>query len=153
MFHWRLRTKIPTATFSPDFEKIGIGILVTDFQENILMNLDKFQNLLNKFLFNLIRHSTLCDLPFQSYVQTKTNKNVTARHSYMDEPRFVFRMVESYEIRFIPTVWIFISSENKNRSFHLSWSELFNSIFYKNNKLHLRVLSRMFLIKNAKHFI
>ncbi len=46
-----------------------------------IMSLDSFQNLLNEFFFNLIRHSTLYDLPFQSYDQCKTSKNVTVRHS------------------------------------------------------------------------
>jgi hypothetical protein len=32
---------------------------------------DEFQNLLNKFLFNLKPHLTLYDLPFQSYAQSK----------------------------------------------------------------------------------
>jgi hypothetical protein len=66
---------MPAPTFSLDFEKVGIGILVIDFQENLLMSSDGFQNLLNKFLFNLRRHSTLEDLPFQSY---DPSKNVTA---------------------------------------------------------------------------
>jgi len=58
-------TKMPTPIFSLDFAKVRIGILVINFQENILMSSDTFQN---KFLFNLRRHSTLYDLPFQSYV-------------------------------------------------------------------------------------
>jgi hypothetical protein len=41
---------MPTPTFSLDFAKVGIGILVVDFQENILMSSDSFQNLLNKIL-------------------------------------------------------------------------------------------------------
>jgi hypothetical protein len=57
---------MPTAIFSLDFTKVGVGILVIDFQENIFMSLGRFQNLLNKFLFNLRRHSTLYDLPYQS---------------------------------------------------------------------------------------
>jgi hypothetical protein len=65
-----------TPTFSLDFSKLGIGILVIDFQENISMSSDRFQNLQNKFLFNLRRHSTLYDLPFQSYDQSKMSKNV-----------------------------------------------------------------------------
>jgi hypothetical protein len=68
---------MPTPTFSLDFEKVGIEILVIDFQENILMNSGRFQNLLNNFLFNLIRHSTLYDLPFQNYDQSKTSRKVT----------------------------------------------------------------------------
>jgi hypothetical protein len=32
------------------------------------MSSDGFQNLLNKFSLNLRRHSTLYELPFQSYV-------------------------------------------------------------------------------------
>ncbi len=63
-----------THTFSLDFGKLGIGILVIDFQQNILMNSDMFQNLQNKFLFSLRRHSTLYDLPFQRYDKSK---NVT----------------------------------------------------------------------------
>ncbi len=76
MFPWKSITKIPTSTFSLDFENVGIGILVIDFQADIFMNLGRFQNLLNKFLFNFRRHSTLEDLPFQSYDQNKTSKNV-----------------------------------------------------------------------------
>jgi hypothetical protein len=74
---------MPTPTFSLDFEKVGIEILVIDFQENILMNSGRFQNLLNNFLFNLIRHSTLYDLPFQNYDQSKTSRKVTVWQSYV----------------------------------------------------------------------
>ncbi len=63
---------MPTPTFSLDSANVGIGILVTDFQGNILMSSDGFQNLQNKFLFNLRRHSTLYGLLFQSYDQSKT---------------------------------------------------------------------------------
>ncbi len=56
---------MPTPSFEKSSEKVGVGILVIDFQGNILMSSDRFQN---KFLFNLRRHSTLCDLPFRSYV-------------------------------------------------------------------------------------
>jgi hypothetical protein len=62
---------MPTPTFSLDFSKVGIGILVIDFQGNTFMRSDRFANLQNKFLFNLRRHSTLYDLPFQSYDQSK----------------------------------------------------------------------------------
>ncbi len=55
---------MPTPIFSLDFAKVGISILVIDFQENIFMSSDGFQNLRNKFLFNLRRHSTLYDLLF-----------------------------------------------------------------------------------------
>jgi hypothetical protein len=58
---------MPTPTFSVDFEKVGIGILVIDFQGNIFMSSDRFQNLPNKFPFNLKRHSTL----HESYDQSK----------------------------------------------------------------------------------
>jgi hypothetical protein len=54
---------MPTPTFSMDFAKVGIAILVIDFQENLLMSSDRFQN---KFIFNLRRHPTLSNLPFQS---------------------------------------------------------------------------------------
>jgi len=63
---------MPTPTFSMDFSKVGIGI---DFQENILMSSDRFQNLLKTFLFNLTRHSTLSNLPFQSYDQSKMSRS------------------------------------------------------------------------------
>jgi len=56
------------------YNKVGVGILVIDFQGNIFMSSDRFQN---KFLFNLRRHSTLHDLPFQSYDQRKMSKKVT----------------------------------------------------------------------------
>jgi hypothetical protein len=56
---------MPTSTFSQDFAKVGIGIL---------MSSEEFQTLQNKFLFNLRRHSTFYELPFQSYDQSK---NVT----------------------------------------------------------------------------
>jgi hypothetical protein len=68
---------MPTPSFSLDFIKVGIGILVIDFEGNISMSSDTFQNLLNKFLFNLRRHSTLYGLPFQSYDQSKMSKNTT----------------------------------------------------------------------------
>jgi hypothetical protein len=64
---------MPTPTFSMDFAKVGMGI---DFQKNILMSSDGFQNLLKTFLFNLRRHSTVSNLPFQSYDQNKMSKNV-----------------------------------------------------------------------------
>jgi hypothetical protein len=77
MFPWKSITKIPVPIFSKSSEKVGVGILVIDFQASIFMSSHRFQNLLNKFLFNLKRHSTLCDLPFQSYDQSKMSKNVT----------------------------------------------------------------------------
>jgi hypothetical protein len=42
MFSWKSITKIPIPTFSLDFSKVGIGILVIDFQGNIFMILDGF---------------------------------------------------------------------------------------------------------------
>ncbi len=74
---------MPTPTFSLDFAKVGIGILVIDFPGNIFMSSGGFQNLLNKFLFNLTRHSTLYDLPFQNYDQSKTSRKVTVWKSYV----------------------------------------------------------------------
>jgi hypothetical protein len=68
---------MPTPTFSLDLEKAGIGILVIDFQGKVFMSSDGFQNLQNKFLFNLRCHSTLYDLPFQNYDHSKMSKNVT----------------------------------------------------------------------------
>jgi hypothetical protein len=59
MFPRKSITKMPTPTFSLDLAKVDVGILVIDFQENIFMSSDRFQNLLNKFLYNLIRHPTL----------------------------------------------------------------------------------------------
>jgi hypothetical protein len=43
-------------TFGKFNEKVGVGILVIDFQGKIFMSSDRFQN---KFLVNLRRHSTL----------------------------------------------------------------------------------------------
>jgi hypothetical protein len=77
MFPGKSMTKMPTPTFSLDFAKVSIDILVIDFQENIFMSSGGFQNLQNEFLFNLRRHLTLYDLPFQSYRQSKMSKNVT----------------------------------------------------------------------------
>jgi hypothetical protein len=74
MFPGKSITRIPIPTFAKSCEKEGVGILVIDFQGNILMSSDRFQN---KFLFNLRRHSTLYDLPFQSYDQSKMSKTVT----------------------------------------------------------------------------
>jgi hypothetical protein len=65
---------MPTPTFSLDFSKVGIDILVRDFQGSTFMSSDRFPNLQNKFPFNLRRHSTLYDLPFQSYDQSKNVK-------------------------------------------------------------------------------
>jgi hypothetical protein len=48
---------MPKPTFSLDFSKVGVGILVIDLQENILMSSDGSQNLLNKFLFSLRHYS------------------------------------------------------------------------------------------------
>ncbi len=62
---------MPTPTFSLDFSKVSMDILLIDFQGNIFMSSERFQNLQNEFLFNLRRHSTLYDLPFQSYDQSK----------------------------------------------------------------------------------
>jgi hypothetical protein len=71
MFPWKFITKTPTRTFSLDFAKVGIDILVRNFQGNILMSSERFEN---KFLFNLKRHSTLYDLPFKNlYPQVKNN--------------------------------------------------------------------------------
>jgi len=42
MFPWKSITKMPIPTFSMDFAKVGIGILVIDFQENIFMSSDRF---------------------------------------------------------------------------------------------------------------
>jgi hypothetical protein len=72
MFSGKSITKMPTPTFSLYFSKVAIGILVIDFQGNVFMSPNRFQN---KFLFNLRRHLTLYDLPFQSYDQSKMNKN------------------------------------------------------------------------------
>jgi hypothetical protein len=58
-------------TFEKSIEKVGVGILVIDFQGNIIMSSNGFQNLQNKFPFNLTRRSTLYNLPFQSYDQKK----------------------------------------------------------------------------------
>ncbi len=86
MFSWKSTTKIPIPSFAKSSQKVGVGILVIDFQGNILMSSDGFQNLLNKFLFNLRRHSTPYDLPFQSYDQSK---NVTVWQSYVDKPKYL----------------------------------------------------------------
>jgi len=59
MFSWKSITKIPILTFAKFSEKGDVGILVIDFQENIFMSSDSFQNLQNKFLFNLRRNSNL----------------------------------------------------------------------------------------------
>jgi hypothetical protein len=67
MFSLKSIAKIPIATFEKSSEKVGVDILVIDFQGNIFMSSDTF-------LFNLRRHSTLYDLPFHSYNQSK---NVT----------------------------------------------------------------------------
>jgi hypothetical protein len=72
MFPWKYITKMSIPTFAKSSENVGVGILVIDFQDP-----DGFQNLRNKFLFNLRRHSTLYKLPFQSYDQSKMSKNVT----------------------------------------------------------------------------
>jgi hypothetical protein len=66
---------MPISTFSKSSEKLGVGILVIDIQGNFFMSLDRFQNLQNKFLFNLRRHSTLYGLSFLSYNQSK-NRSV-----------------------------------------------------------------------------
>ncbi len=76
MFPWKSITKIRIPTFEKSSEKVGIGILVIDFQEKILMSSDKFQNLPNKFLFNLRRHLTLQDVLFQRYDQSNFSENV-----------------------------------------------------------------------------
>jgi hypothetical protein len=68
---------MPTPTFSLDFSKVGIRILVIDFQGNIFMKSGRFQNLQNEFLFSLRCNSTLYDIPFQSYDQSKMSKNLT----------------------------------------------------------------------------
>jgi hypothetical protein len=75
---------MPTTAFSLDFAKVGIGILVIDFQESIRMSSDRFENLQNKFLFNLRRHSTLYDLLFQGYDQSKKRNGVTELRGQAD---------------------------------------------------------------------
>ncbi len=64
---------MPRLTFSLDFATVGIDVLVIDFQGNIFMTSDRFQN---KLLFNFRPYSTLYDLPFQSYDQSKMSENV-----------------------------------------------------------------------------
>jgi len=56
---------MPTPTFSLDFSKVGIGILGIDFQDNIFISSDRFQNLLKKFPFNLRHHTTLYNRPLE----------------------------------------------------------------------------------------
>jgi hypothetical protein len=73
MFPWKSITKIPTPIFSLDFQKS-----IYWYFSYIFMRSDKLQNLHNKSLLNLRHHSTLYDLPFQSYDQSK---NVTVWHS------------------------------------------------------------------------
>jgi hypothetical protein len=94
MFPWKSITKMPTPTFSLDFSKVAIGILVINFQGNIFMSSNRFQNLQKKILFSLRRHSTLYDLPFQSYDQSKMSKNVTVRQSYVDKPNRSSRLLD-----------------------------------------------------------
>jgi hypothetical protein len=81
MFSWKSITKIPIPSFAKSSEEADVNILVIDFQGNIFMSSDKFQNLQKEFLFNLRRHLTLYDLPFPSYNQSKMNKNVMVWHS------------------------------------------------------------------------
>jgi hypothetical protein len=52
-------------TYSLDFSEVGIGILVIDFQDNIFISSDGFQNLLKKFPFNLRHHTTLYNRPLE----------------------------------------------------------------------------------------
>jgi hypothetical protein len=64
---WKSITEMPI----PSSEKVGGGILVIDFQANLFMSSEWFQNLQSEFIFNLRRPSTLYDLPFQSYVDKR----------------------------------------------------------------------------------
>ena len=57
-------TKIPTPTFAKYSEKVDISILVIDFLGNIFMSSGTFQNIHDKFLFNLRRRSTFYDFSF-----------------------------------------------------------------------------------------
>jgi hypothetical protein len=45
MFSLKSIAKIPIATFEKSSEKVGVDILVLDFQGNIYMSSDRFQNL------------------------------------------------------------------------------------------------------------
>ncbi len=45
MFPWKSITKISIPTFPKSSEKVGVGILVIDFQGNIFMSSDEFHNL------------------------------------------------------------------------------------------------------------
>ncbi len=92
MFSWKSLTKMLTPTCSLDFTKVAIGILVRNFQENISMSSDGFQNLLNKILFNLRRHPNLYELLFHSYDWSKMRKNVTVGQSYVDKPFYSHRL-------------------------------------------------------------
>ncbi len=49
MFPGKSITKIPIPTFAKPSEKAGVGILVIDFQGNIFMSSDGFQNLQTNF--------------------------------------------------------------------------------------------------------
>ncbi len=85
MFPWKSITKI----LIPIFE-VGVSILVIDFQGNIFMSSDGFQNLQNKILFNLRRHSTFYDLPFQSYDQSKNVTVWALRRQAVNRLNYVF---------------------------------------------------------------
>jgi hypothetical protein len=61
---------MPTPTFSLDFSKVGIGILVIDFQENIFMSSDRFQNLQKNF--SSIKEATQLSMTFHFRVVIKT---------------------------------------------------------------------------------
>jgi hypothetical protein len=45
MFPWKSVTKIPIPTFLKSSDKVGVDILVIDFQGNIFMSSDRFLNL------------------------------------------------------------------------------------------------------------
>ena len=88
MFPWKIITEIPEPTVVLDFVKVALGISVIDFWGKIFMSSDRFQNLQNKFLFNLRRRSTLYNFCFASYGQDKMSKNVTLWQSYVDKPMY-----------------------------------------------------------------
>jgi hypothetical protein len=96
------------------------------------MSSDGFQNLQNKFLFNLRRHSTLHDLPFQSYDQSKMSKNVTVWHS---DPSVTWT---SRGAKFLSWIFLLYIAKIELTNERTKWNEdIFNKVKARSSKQNL----------------
>jgi len=90
---------MPTPTFSLDFAKVDIGILVIDFQGKVFMNSDRFQNLQFKTSLNSLWPS-ISELQSQ---QNEQKRNGVTTSTPTQNP--IFRRCDFNRIRRIRKCW------------------------------------------------